>query len=38
MSPILADALGTFFYTALVALVAFGAGWFVKGKYGHRFK
>lgn len=38
MSPILADALGTFFYSALVALVAFGAGWFVKGKYGHRLK
>jgi hypothetical protein len=38
MTPILADALGTFFYTALVALVAFGAGWFVKGKYGHRLK
>ena len=38
MSPILADALGTFFYTAFVALVAFGAGWFVKGKYGHRLK
>jgi ABC-type polysaccharide/polyol phosphate export permease len=38
MTPILADALGTFFYTALVSLVAFGAGWFVHGKYGHRFK
>ena len=38
MTPILADALGTFFYSALVALVAFGAGWFVKGKYGHRLK
>ena len=38
MTPILADALGTFFYTALVAILAFGAGWFIKGKYGHRFK
>lgn len=38
MTPILADALGTFFYTALVAILAFGAGWIVKGKYGHRFK
>lgn len=38
MTPILADALGTFFYTALVAIIAFAGGWFVKGKYGHRLK
>ena len=35
---ILADALGTIWFTALVALCGLAAGWYLKGKHGHRFK
>lgn len=35
---ILADALGTIWFTALVALVGLAAGWFLKGKFGDRLK
>jgi hypothetical protein len=34
---ILADALGTLWWSALCVVVGFGLGWFVKGKYGKHF-
>lgn len=35
---ILADALGTLWWSALMVIAGFAAGWFVKGKYGHMLK
>lgn len=35
---ILADALGTVWFTLLVAAAGFVAGWYVKGKHGCKFK
>ncbi len=35
---ILADALGTVWFTLLVAAAGFVAGWILKGKHGHKFK
>lgn len=35
---LLADALGTVWWSALMVIGGFIAGWVVKGKYGHRLK
>jgi hypothetical protein len=35
---ILADALGTVWFTLLVAAAGFVAGWFVKSKHGSKLK
>jgi membrane protein DedA with SNARE-associated domain len=34
---ILADALGTLWWSALCVVVGFALGWFVKSKYGKHF-
>lgn len=34
---ILADALGTMWFTALVFVVGGAAGWYVRKKWGHKF-
>jgi len=35
---ILADALGTLWFSALVFIGGFVAGWYVKGRHGNKFK
>lgn len=35
---ILADALGTVWFTALVAIVGLAAGWYLCKKYGSKLK